>query len=422
MTENNIKSDTYDKKNPFESKEAQKLASLAIIDKVRYAIKNLTKEKAVEEIQKLRDTDKARYFTGAFDLANDFLNGKIPENGRDGFNSKLQKIEDDTLDMIDNLSNSIIEEGIKKQTKQEIVDEIMNENPDANRDEVEATVNEAIEDENEAFIDEKQTLSDEPFKLSRPKIDKIKKIYTYKVEGKIKSGIPDLDNFLAIIQPAINQVIIQPWKLIYGTVDAKNYAFEKFENWQSKINNLKTAWGTLEKLGAIPKDKKFKYFGDINKKEDEIAGYFNAYATDIMNDKFVDSEELAEKGPRKKLFDYTREPLPARKTIDDILLNLIKNNCRGEDGKISEGGAKLLKGFSIMVDLFNKEDKDKIPSDFTCDVGYIMQEAKGRTSYTDQKIEDVDVVGMIDARDKKAKDDDYLKNLAEALGQLNGGK
>ena len=324
--------------------------------------------------------------------------------------------------MIDNLSDSIIEEGIKKQAKQEIVDEIMNENPDANRDEVEATVSEAIEDENEAFIDEKQTLSDEPFKLSRPKIDKIKKMYTYKVEGKIKSGIPDLDNFLAIIQPAINQVIIQPWKLIYGTVDAKNYAFEKFENWQSKINNLKTAWGTLEKLGAIPKDKKFKYFGDINKKEDEIAGYFNAYATDIMNDKFVDSEELSEKGPRKKLFDYTREPLPARKTIDDILLNLIKNNCRGEDGKISEGGAKLLKGFSIMVDLFNKEDKDKIPSDFTCDVGYIMQEAKGRTSYTDQKIEDVDVVGMIDARDKKAKDDDYLKNLAEALGQLNGGK
>ena len=44
--------------------------------------------------------------------------------------------------------------------------------------------------------------------------DEIKTIYKYKVEGKISTGgkIPELDQFLGIIQPALNQLIIAPWK------------------------------------------------------------------------------------------------------------------------------------------------------------------------------------------------------------------
>ena len=288
------------------------------------------------------------------------------------------------------------------------------------------------------------------YELKRPDKEKIKQLYDYKVEGKIESGIKDLDNFLSLIQPAINQCIILAWKPIFGLMDVHKAAQENHEAWQKRKAELKEGWDTLQAMGITTKP--FNWLKPIKDQEDEMALLFNNHMCKHMNatidhyrddvlrekkeeirgntpdsveaqakiDEYERNDYVKDETPnRTDLFDDTKDPRWSRYTIDDEFLNLLKLKdkkdgkliARDDKGKITDKGKSLMKGYSVLLDLFNKKGKSDFYEKYVCDMEDLMKKAniaKGdyslRKKYNKEKIEDIDLMNYM-----KEQDGEYNK-------------
>ena len=427
----------------------------------------LPKDEAIKAIENLRDSDKkegnSQYFL-VYRYTLDLLNGKIDEEKYNKLNKDFVK---DECKNIDNILGCIVELGEKNITKDEIIKEVKSKYPKIsnkkldeyidllmnshyekevlNERENEASFSERSERENEANLSQEVTDNPEansevvdPYKLDRPDQENIKKIYKYKVEGKITSGIPELDQFLEIIQPALNQLIIIPWKFVYGALDKKNLALDKYKAYQTQQKNVDSIMKTLGKMdGAIPAGDDFKPGWNLKKNQDQVAGYFNKYLCDKLNEE-LDKKQVQDKEKeindileynkgmtraeaeaqadqnyeekiakimtqinyatgqnytrdeaekkanenyehRTKFFDFSKESDTPRKVLTQEFVNLIRK-CRIDGkGKIDEDGQGLLKGFAAAVDLFNLKNKDTIPTYYSDAIKYILENIESPT-------------------------------------------
>lgn len=333
------------------------------------------------------------------------MEGKAVECGREAFISELL-IEHPEL--IKEQATAQIDEVLENASKDPTVNEILNDKENS------ATI---TENENEAF------------ELGAKKEKaKLKKLYDYKVEGQITSGIKELDDFLKIIQPVINQAIIQPWKLIYKTSDKLAESKDAVIGWDKQRKSLKNDWKTLHVMGLI--DSNNIPFGKGNSGiENVVAGKFhdrllkevnkNVYddliknkTTELENDflskeykgppyETLDDKEKIEyqkkkkdfinqkldeyknsddmkngKWKRTKVFDTTQSYEPVRDVINKLFLDLIKDHCVDKNNVVTEDGQKYMEGFIHMIDLFNRDDNSYIKEKYCEDLGYIMSEAK----------------------------------------------
>lgn len=437
------------------------------------------KDEAMEKLEKLRErqSDVAGNLNDLYDMAEDYIDDgvKTPED-RKKFLGELGDIKFEKEQNIKSDQNAAAQQAMHNS----VVDEIANETGYDT-----ATINEVLQDdENGVDFDEELTdddpqqmaeVSNGPYKLKRPDKEKIKKLYKYKVEGKITSGIKDLDTFLGIIQPAINLLIIEAWKPIFWAMDKKDAAFESLDNWQKRKKDLAEGWKTLEALGAVPNGKKFSWAQNVEEQEDEMAGYFNKYMCDKMNKLIVDNQQNTlrnkyndaydkftqnglddssakrqalqsmndyknsdefknyESPNRTDLFDTKKPPRWSRITIDSEFLNLFRLKdkdgkiiARDDKGNLTKEGKSLMKGYSILLDLFNKKNKGDFVDNFTRDIPGLMKDA-GREEWdlmNDRKvkrIEDMDITAYMKAEDdeaEKAKDsNDILKRFSELIGK-----
>lgn len=356
-------------------------------------------------ISKQEFDEKLKSFKQKMDKQIGDLAGKATECAREAFISE-QLIEHPEL------------------TKEEVAAQIDEMLENAAKD---PTVNEILNDkENSATITENEN---EAFELGAKKEKaKLKKLYDYKVEGQITSGIKELDEFLKIIQPVINQTIIQPWKLIYKTSDKLAESKEAVIGWDKQRKSLKNDCKTLQVMGLM--DSNNIPFGKGNSGiENVVAGKFhdcllkevnkNVYdglikdKTTELGNKFLSEEytgppyeTLDDKGKieyeerkqkfieeklneyrnsddmkngkwkRTKVFDTTQSYEPVRDAINKVFLDLIKNHCVDKNHVITEDGQKYMEGFMHMIDLFNRDDNNYIKEKYCEDLGYIMSEAK----------------------------------------------
>ena len=448
-----------------ESKTFIKSAQNALgdrIEKIMSIARNPDKNRAKNEILKLKEEDKEANITqyiSMYDISLQFIDGKIPEMGENGYKNLVQKFENDEVKKINKIADAIIETGIENTVKYETLQELKNKYQNLSLEELEKLVNEVLNDKvdetenkkedlptgtvqegienvNEATVAENEQEPVKPYELSRPTPDEIKTIYKYKVEGKISTGgkIPELDQFLGIIQPALNQLIIAPWKLTYGLLDAKDLALEKFKAWQTQRKNVNTALDTLKFMGIAPDDLELD--GNNHSKQNMLAGYWNSYMTGKLNTKLEAKKletinELIAGGmsqsdaetkvnsdpnyaPRKKFFDFSKEPDTAQEVLVDEFRKLLKaDGVRGPDGKITEDGEKKIKGFCVMIDLFNQEDKDIIPTYYTNIISYMVKESKKRSKPGVSNIEDdPDIISKFKENEEK---NDYMENFAQFM-------
>ena len=454
-----------------ESKTFIKSAQNALgdrIEKIMSIARNPDKNRAKNEILKLKEEDKEANITqyiSMYDISLQFIDGKIPEMGENGYKNLVQKFENDEIKKIDKIADAIVEVGIENSAKYETLQELKNKYQNLSLEELEKLVNEVLNDKvdetenktenkkedlptgtvqegiknvNEATLAENEQEQEpvKPYELSRPTPDEIKTIYKYKVEGKISTGgkIPELDQFLGIIQPALNQLIIAPWKLTYGLLDAKDLALEKFKAWQTQRKNVNTALDTLKFMGIAPDNLELD--GNNHSKQNMLAGYWNSYMTGQLNTKLeakkLDAiKELVDGGisrneaetkvnrdpkyaPRKKFFDFSKEPDTAQEVLVDEFRRLLKaDGVRGPDGKITEDGEKKIKGFCVMIDLFNQEDKDIIPTYYTNIISYMVKESKKRSKPGVSNIEDDhDIISKFKENEEK---NDYMENFAQFM-------
>lgn len=454
-----------------ESKTFIKMAQNALgdrIDKIMKFALNPDKDRAKNEILRLKEEDKEANITqyaSMYNISLQFIDGKIPEMGENGYKNLVQKFENDEVKKIDKIADAIIEIGIENASKYETLQELRNKYQNLSLEELEKRVNEVLNDKvdetenkkedlatgtvqegienvNEATLAENEQEQEpeqepvKPYELSRPTPDEIKTIYKYKVEGKISTGgkIPELDQFLGIIQPALNQLIIAPWKLTYGLLDAKDLALEKFKAWQTQRKNVNTAFDTLKFMKIAPDNLELD--GNNHSKQNMLAGYWNSYMTGELNTKLEEkkleainklvaggkSENEAETevnsdpkyAPRKKFFDFSKEPDTAQEVLVDEFRRLLKaDGVRGPDGKITEDGEKKIKGFCVMIDLFNQEDKDIIPTYYTNIISYMVKESKKRSKPGVSNIEDdTDIILKFKEDEEK---NDYMENFAQFM-------
>ncbi len=448
-----------------ESKTFIKSAQNALgdrIEKIMNIARNPDKDRAKSEILKLKKEDKdaniTQYFS-MYDISLQFINDEIREMGENGYEDLVQKFENDEVKKIDKIADAIIEIAIENTAKYDTLQELRNKYQNLSWEELEKLVNEVLNDKvdetknkkedlatgtvqegivnvNEATVAENEQEPVKPYELSRPTPDEIKTIYKYKVEGKISTGgkIPELDQFLGIIQPALNQLIIAPWKLTYGLLDAKDLALEKFKAWQTQRKNVNTALDTLKFMGIAPDNLELD--GNNHSKQNMLAGYWNSYMTGELNTKLeakkLDAiKELVDGGmspseaetkvnrdpkyaPRKKFFDFSKEPDTAQEVLVDEFRRLLKaDGVRGPDGKITEDGEKKIKGFCVMIDLFNQEDKDIIPTYYTNIISYMVKESKKRSKPGASNIEDdSDIILKFKEDEEK---NDYMENFAQFM-------
>ena len=363
----------------------------------------IDKDTALKKLQALKDAgnDEAGNLNNVYEFAESFIKGdqkgssdkdgnknntpntqNDADNDKKDFTQKLDELKKETKDNINKTSNTITEQGIHKMgvdaVKQEtgypesVIEEVLAE--DDNTADLEEELSKDVD------MPEPVDVSDK-YKLKRPDREKIKKIYKYKVEGEISTGgqIKDLDNFLKIIQPAINLCIIAAWQPIFKLMDAKTAAEENVANWKKRKKELLKGWETLKVLN--PNIGEFSWGMPIEKQEDLMAGYFNKYMCDQMNkninahrqetyndkleeittshqgeanakaliqkdmDEWEKTEFNAFDAPnRTDLFDDKMPSYWSRYTIDDEFLKLLRykdakgNGTRDDKGKLNDMG------------------------------------------------------------------------------------
>ncbi|MBR1544511.1 MAG: hypothetical protein IJ638_01020 [Alphaproteobacteria bacterium] len=431
------------------------------IEQLNSIIQKMPKDEAIKKIMELKDDKKNKNFIPVYNYALSYLNGDIQKGGKDGYDALVTKFSTEAQKNVDKILQSIFEAGIEQQVKNEIIYEIIKmQGKGQSFEEIEKYVDKVL-DGNQATIEEVETsnfqanVNEEekddtinPTDVKYPDADDIKKMYKYKVEGKITSGIAELDQFLEIIQPALNKLIIIPWKLRYEMIDARNDMLDKWKNWQSERKNCLNAWETLKVMDPeMMEGKELSSKYNIKKMQKDLATYFNSYVMknenfaeekltlelekqneilEIMNDtqqaghpitkeeaeQQIDSKKYS---ARKKVIDYSKSANAPRRALTEECQKLVKNHCRSDDGKISDSGKKYLKGYSYMIDLFNREDKDKIHQ-FTDGVEYVLDQANGRSKAGADPIESIDVIAYLDGEEEKKNN---MKILADQIAEMN---
>ncbi|MCL2439285.1 MAG: hypothetical protein FWD15_02110 [Alphaproteobacteria bacterium] len=98
-------------------------------------------------------------------------------------------------------------------------------------------------------IGEKAPFEEKDYKSTRPdiaKLEKVRKKYKYEIKGELKSNITELDEFLKIIQPLINQVALVPIKGVYAVADyCKDEIAERIKNRVETADNNKKMFDAL---------------------------------------------------------------------------------------------------------------------------------------------------------------------------------
>ena len=428
---------------------------------------NLTNDDKKNSIEKI--DDKSGNYKEIIILANKLVSKTISKkefyDELKLFNKKMEKQKNDR-------GAKIVDCAID-----ELVTEELQNNPEKTPEEARAEITEKIENlatineitndkENYASLTEN---TDESFELAKKtEKAKLKKLYDYKVEGQITSGIKELDEFLKIIQPAINQAIIQPWKLIYGVNDKFQESKEALISWDKDRKDLKNAWKTLQVMGLIDENDKVSFFEGNSKVKNKLAGKLHSYLVDQANKDIYDeliadkTEELTKKitdnnnyeeswtdqekanyeqqkqnyidselttyknsdefknklgnARYTKLFDTTKNYEIQKNVINKALLNLIKNHCRDGE-KISDDGKKYMEGYTYILDLFNTNNDDSFIDSYYEDIEYILKEAKKGHRFEKGFIEDETEIH--DNNEQKQKKGQFaeLTKLLENLGK-----
>lgn len=294
---------------------------------------------------------------------------------------------------------------------------------------------------------------DPNFKLARPDTVKTKKVYDYKVEGKIESGIKDLDTFLSLIQPMINILFIQVWKGIYGIADLSQSAGEKFTTWKERREDIKRSWKTLQAMGVIPYDRKLSFKGGNNAAEDLVGSYFqdhmknkmnNILLNDLIKKKETNINEELKKEKNEKISEYEEKinehlkgtPSNQKKKLkNDLMQKYIKQLDKRLEKKkqdelwkymdspyIKEGQYKRNKLFDMGVDNWDT-DRQAINSSLQELIKTSCRDETGKISDEGKELMK-GYVNIIDSFNKKDKDTmkthwglDIPYILAEANGR-----
>ena len=443
--------------------ETQKMID-EFFDKVKdIVIKTGDKKNALKQIENLKSVypDMAGNLSDVFDFATKSIEDGM--NTPDELGKCLDKLDDMKAEKTKNIE-STFDAANQQAVHNSAISEIVNETgfPPAQ-------IEEALQDEeNNVDIndieeaEELENVGNGPYALKRPDKERVKQLYKYKVEGKITSGIKDLDNFLGLIQPAINQLIIAAWKPIFGIADAGKLAGENFERWQKRNQDLSDGWKFLQSRGIIPKDKPFRWAQNIEEKENEMAGYFNAYMCNQMNAsiqkdnaeylkdkeqvfyesrlKETNDENIARSFAQKDmedykkskeyqdymktdgayrtdLFDESKPPRWSRTIIDKELLKCIS---RDDKNKLTEDSKKAMKGYSIVLDLFNKKNSDDFYENYFLDIDPLMKKAKDPIYTDDDKIENIDIEQFMKQRDDDEKEERKQRKIAGYYNFGNG--
>ncbi len=428
---------------------------------------DFTSNKKKTELNKL---NQSGHYTEIIEKATQLVDGKI---SRQEFDEKLEIFEKKQQKQVKSLQVKAVECAIN-----EIVAEEIQNNPNKTPDEIRAEISEKLENSatmNEVINNKENfaTLSEnenENFELAKKaEKAKLKKLYEYKVEGQITSNIKELDDFLKIIQPLINQAIIQPWKLVYATGDALTSSKEALVSWDKERKDLKNAWKTWQVMGLIDENDKITFGKGNSKVKNILAGKLHAKLLDdinkdiydeLINDKaeklggefitknnvdenWTDKEKadyeqkkqnFIDKGltdyknsdyikngeyKRTKVFDTSQRYEEPKNAINNMLLDLIRNHCRDGE-KITDDGKKYIDAFGYVLDLFNTDNNDYILNKYCEDVEYIATEAKKGYRFEKGLIENEDQKNITEEREKKSKDDDITDILKKAFENMKG--
>ncbi len=375
--------------------------------------KTLSDEKKLDKLSKIENLDSANNLKKLTDLMKQHIKAPIKD-----IDKQLEEEKEKIIQKIANSADAIIEEANLKKIVEEIKAEL-------NEDVPEALIADVITNQDIPPANDEE----------KKKIEKIKKIYTYKVEGEIKSGIEDLDRFLGIIKPALDQVIIAPWRVIYGIGDAGEWCLEHYKAYQDKRKFIKNAWTSMNYLDAD--NGGLGKFNDAKGNKKNLKTVTDAYHKrwlDKLNERII--EEEFEKNFKKKNYEKISKEIknnPDYQDIPDDMLNTLINfkmkeklnkfketsegkkekenikknttlrtNVFAEDenprlarlgimqdildqyaklrqdpkysknGKLNEDGSKIIGGMVSAVDLFNKKNKKEFHNAFNRYLGYIF--------------------------------------------------
>lgn len=346
--------------------------------------KTLSDEEKLDKLSKIENLDSANNLKKLTDLMKQHIKAPIKD-----IDKQLEEEKEKIIQKIANSANAIIEEANLKKIVEEIKAEL-------NEDVPEVLISDVITNQDMPPANDEE----------KKKIEKIKKIYTYKVEGEIKSGIEDLDRFLGIIKPALDQVIIAPWRVIYGIGDAGEWCLEHYKAYQDKRKFIKNAWTSMNYLNAD--NGGLGKFNDAKGNKKNLKTVTDAYHKrwlDKLNERII--EEEFEKNFKKKNYEKISNEIkndPKYQNISDDMLNLntlIDLKMKEELNKFKETSE-------------GKDEKEKIKNDTTLQRTNVFAE--------DENPRLARLVIMQDILDQYAKlrqDPKYSKN--EKLNE-NGAK
>lgn len=428
-------------------------ANNSLIDKIEDIVNNsnLSEDDKNKELDTIESKDTAKYLTEYIRIARAYIKNPNDSDLQEQFKEEQDKLRQRIDDLAEDISEEVNHEAV--------IEELVKETglPVAEINEI---------------LDGFKTLDDVSSPEEKKKIEKVKKLYTYKVEGEIKSGIEDLDRFLAIIKPALDQVIIAPWRVIYGMGDAGQWCFDHYKAHQEKKKKMSNAWKTLQHFGLKNSDEKFKYSKSNKKNEEEITGLFEQRWLEKLNKKVKDKglEEIKEKyrekaieeisndpanqgkteeelaqlieqktnekfekftktpeyqtfknsQPKTKMFDEKDDPTLAREVIIEDFLGLYRKLRDPNTGEISDDDRKIIGGFMIAVDLFNKKDSSEFTNNFSRYIERICEE--NETPYKGYNVEDKSVENWIGDANSYYEKLDGRTNLEELLKQYGASK
>ena len=345
--------------------------------------KALSKEEKKIEISELLDENEATkaYFSDLEELKNDYLNKNITE---EEFKQRLEEQKKKAFEKISELREdayaSVAQKEERKNCKEAlrsigVNEEIVENLPSFQIDEV--INNFSSPTINEDFL---ETLDD--LNLPRKDADKIKKQYQYKVEGKITSGLSELDTFLGMIQPGLDLILKTGAKLFYeGIVDNVEKKFlgndeqgvkSDFAIWAENKDGLKKSYDFLHKYGNLPETDTFKYRTNTIKDENHVATYFNQMIVDRINENNKNKkDENGNPIPKFKgnAFDETKNMDDTRQALEDIIKDVIsRTRQKDSDGnpiaQPTDEGKAALNAIMYLTDLFNKKNSPEFKNQF----------------------------------------------------------
>lgn len=372
-------------------------------------LSNDEKNKQIDELINESDANKV-YFSGLKNLANDYLDSKYDseEDYKKDFEEYALKSETDIKkfvedcfvtkakkDDMEKAKSTLKELGVEEDTLDNLnsfqIEEIVNEleNP-SDREEI-ANESEKPSAGVEEQLDEKL----EDLNLPKKDADRIKKQYQYKVEGKISSGLSELDDFLGIIQPGLDLILKTGAKLFYeGIVDNVEKKFlgnkeqgvkSDFEVWSERKKNLKSGYDFLHNYGKLPQTDTFKYRTNTDKDENHVATYFHQMIVDRINEnrkealrKYNELSDKEKEGKQKptseefkgNAFDETKDISETQYALQDIIRDVIRaSRDKDADGnsiaKPTDKGKKDLEAIGHLLDLFNKKNSPEFKAQFS---------------------------------------------------------